>query len=347
MEGVKSRLIQVISGISQGTVISALLFLIFINDLPESVKKSFTGLFCDDTLMAKEIHNNNDATELQKDLEAVEEWSKMWGMQFNTLKSEVMTITNVRKPIETTYNLSGKDLDKKESIKYLGVWIDNKLSFKKHIEEKVKKSKTVLNMLRRNLLFAPKSVKAKAYISTVRPIIETASICWSPSADKYKKMIEGVQHSAAQFVANYYPKKGKYEEYSISKLIKELGWTPLEERRNQAKLIMAYKILNNKVILNPESLPKKHYARQPRSCNLATSGLEMSWKYLTQGWILQETHFSSVSQPCGTILSVQNKLTLPVLKPSRDTSLTGHQAMINMETSSCIPLPEAIGGFLL
>ena len=173
---------------------------------------------------------------------------------------------------QPTTLLSGKDLDEKESIKYLGVWIDNKLSFKKHIEEKVKKSKTVLNMLRRNLLFAPKSVKAKAYISTVRPIIETASICWSPSADKYKKMIEGVQHSAAQFVANYYPKKGKYEEYSISKLIKELGWTPLEERRNQAKLIMAYKILNNKVILNPESLPKKHYARPPRSCNLATVG---------------------------------------------------------------------------
>ena len=155
VEGVKSRLIQVISGISQGTVISALLFLIFINDLPESVKKSFTGLFCDDTLIAKEIHNDTDATELQEDLKTVEEWSKMWGMQFNTLKSEVMTITNVRKPIETTYNLSGKDLDKKESIKYLGVWIDNKLSFKKHIEEKVKKSKTVLNMLRRNLLFAP------------------------------------------------------------------------------------------------------------------------------------------------------------------------------------------------
>ena len=66
VEGVKSRIIEVISGISQGTVISALLFLIFINDLPESVKKSFTGLFCDDTLIAKEIHNNNDTAELQK-----------------------------------------------------------------------------------------------------------------------------------------------------------------------------------------------------------------------------------------------------------------------------------------
>ena len=121
-------------------------------------------------------------------------------------------------------------------------------------------------------MFAPKTVKSKAYIATVRPIIETASICWSPSADKHKKMIEGVQHSAAQFVANYYPKKGRYEEYSISKLIKELGWTSLEERRNQAKLIMTYKILNNKVILSPELLPKKQYPRPPRSCNLATVG---------------------------------------------------------------------------
>ena len=103
VEGVKSRIIEVISGISQGTVISALLFLIFINDLPESVKKSFTGLFCDDTLIAKEIHNNNDTAELQKDLEKVEEWANIWGMQFNTLKSEVMTITNVKKPIEATY----------------------------------------------------------------------------------------------------------------------------------------------------------------------------------------------------------------------------------------------------
>ena len=94
---------------------------------------------------------------------------------------------------QPTTLLSGKDLDEKESIKYLRVRSDNKLSFKKHIEEKVKKSKTVLNMLRRNLLFAPKSVKAKAYISTVRPLIETASICWSPSADKYKKMIENTR----------------------------------------------------------------------------------------------------------------------------------------------------------
>ena len=55
IDGVHSRFVNVISGIPQGTVIAALLFLIFINDLPSSVTKSFTGVFCDDTLIAKEI----------------------------------------------------------------------------------------------------------------------------------------------------------------------------------------------------------------------------------------------------------------------------------------------------
>ena len=56
IDGTKSRFVEVISGLPQGTVLASLLFLIFINDLPETVTKSFTGVFCDDTLLAKEIN---------------------------------------------------------------------------------------------------------------------------------------------------------------------------------------------------------------------------------------------------------------------------------------------------
>ena len=73
-------------------------------------------------------------------------------------------------------------LKKENKIKYLGVTIDNKLSFKQHIEDKSKKATTVLNMLRRNLHFAPMSVKCKAYTATVLPIIEYASSCWGPTS---------------------------------------------------------------------------------------------------------------------------------------------------------------------
>ena len=108
---------------------------------------------------------------------------------------------------------------------------------------------------------------SNAYETCVRPIIEYASTCWSPTSDKSNKMVEMVQHTAAKFVTNRYPKQGHYEDYSISDIIRELEWDTLEVRRNRGKLNMAYKILNGQVILPSDSLPKASTSRTTRLCN--------------------------------------------------------------------------------
>ena len=113
IDGVKSRFIKVISGIPQGTVLAALFFLVFINDLPESVSNSFTGMFCDDTILAKEISNENDATDLQNDLDNVLEWTKLWGMKFNTVKCVQMTLSNKKNTLKTQYYLDKNKLSQK------------------------------------------------------------------------------------------------------------------------------------------------------------------------------------------------------------------------------------------
>ena len=267
VEGIKSRTLKVISGIFQGSVVSALCFLIFINDLPESITNSFSGIFCDDTLVAREIKSPEDHEQLQNDLKRIKEWTMNWGMDFNVTKCDVISITNKRQINTENYYLNGTELKRKRTIKYLGVTIDNKLTFKDHIQNKIKKANTVLNMIRRNLYFAPRSVKNKAYLATVRPILEYASMCWSPYSANLIKKIEMVQHSAAKFVMNSYPKKGHYNEFSVSKLLDELGWDTLEKRREESQLTMAFKIINNLVILNPETLPKKIHPRQQRKCN--------------------------------------------------------------------------------
>ena len=160
--------------------------------------------------------------ELQNDLNNILEWTIKWGMKFNTVKCVQMTVSNKKKKILNNYFLDNDILLKKEFIKYLGVTIDDKLTFRQHIQDKSKKATTILNMLKRNLYFAPKSVKCKAYIACAQPILEYASSCWSPTSEKLKHTLDMVHHNAAKFVNNSYPKKGAYNKFSITKVLKDL-----------------------------------------------------------------------------------------------------------------------------
>ena len=72
VDGVCSGWSPVLSGISQGTVLGPLLFLIYINDLPDCVS-SRVRLFADDCLIYREIHNPEDQLALQKDLDILEQ----------------------------------------------------------------------------------------------------------------------------------------------------------------------------------------------------------------------------------------------------------------------------------
>ena len=128
-------------------------------------------------------------------------------------------------------------------------------------------------MLRRNLYFAPASVKRKAYLACVLPIIEYGSTCWSPTSEKLNKSIEMIQHRAARFIANIHYKKNDKKYFSITDLLSKLNLDTIEERRTRARLAMAYKILNGHVILEPDMLPKFRHSKM-RSCNSAPVGYQ-------------------------------------------------------------------------
>ena len=130
-------------------------------------------------------------------------------------------------------------------------------------------------MLKRNLYFAPRKVKEKSYTSCVLPILEYASTCWSSTSKKCQNMLEMVHHNAAKFVSNCYPKKGNYDIFSITKVLKSLNWESLKERQNQSRLIMAYKIIHGQVILESEMLPMTESRQPERKCN----GLKIESQY--------------------------------------------------------------------
>jgi hypothetical protein len=82
----------------------SLLFLLFINDLPESTE-SDARLFVDDCLLFRPIRNNRDTQILQNDLNSMEEWENRWQVAFHPEKCVVMRVSNKRKPINARYTI--------------------------------------------------------------------------------------------------------------------------------------------------------------------------------------------------------------------------------------------------
>ena len=83
--------VPVTSGVPQGTVLGPLLFLIFINDMPESITSS-VKLFADDCLVYRTIHSINDAIQLQEDLDQLELCVNSWQMTLDPHKCSIFII---------------------------------------------------------------------------------------------------------------------------------------------------------------------------------------------------------------------------------------------------------------
>ncbi len=127
--------------------------------------------------------------------------------------------------------------------KYLGVHISNTLSWNIHVQESIKKAQRVQNVIRRNLWSCNSEVKATAYLSLVRPLLEYAASAWDPSTKQNINSLERVQRQAARFCTGNYQR----DAGTVTKLLDDLEWDTLQNRRNQQKLCMLYKMKNGLV----------------------------------------------------------------------------------------------------
>ena len=92
------------------SVLGPILFLVYINDLPEQVT-SRVRLFADNTAMYLALSSHIEGQVLQNDLLSLEKWEKMWDMNFNPSKCQVLHVTRLKTPVETKYFLHDTLLD--------------------------------------------------------------------------------------------------------------------------------------------------------------------------------------------------------------------------------------------
>ena len=243
----------VVSGIPQGSVLGPLLFVIYINDLPDTVS-SHVYLFADDTKIMRNVENEDDAKALQKDLDILESWSRKWLLTFNADKCHVLTLGKCEDIRHTErYQLYGNELEHVFEEKDLGVYIDSELKFDEHISNKVNKANAMVGLIRRSFSYLDGELFKKLYTCFVRPHLEYAQSIWQPHLIKQKKMIENVQIRATKLVDGFH-------DLSYEERLKKLNLPTLTYRRERGDMIEIYKHIHN----YDEQIISSNFRRQLR-----------------------------------------------------------------------------------
>ncbi|XP_038045149.1 uncharacterized protein LOC119719722 [Patiria miniata] len=254
VDGQKSSESIVSSGVPKGSVLGPLLFLIYINDLPECIRSSTTTcrLSADDSVLYKHITSTDDTASLQQDLDALQDWEAKWLMHLNATKCQVVQVTHKWKPFPASYTIHGHVLGVSTSARYLGVHIDSRLSFNTHIDNITRKATGTKAFFSRNLSHSSQKVKEAVYTTFIRPSVEFAATSWDPHTQRNTKKLEQVQRSSARFVMGDYRRTS-----SVTSMLEHLDWPSLQERRHQNRLQMMYKIRYNLV-----DIPWNNYLTQ-------------------------------------------------------------------------------------
>lgn len=238
--GEKSDLITPHSSVPQGSILSPLLFALFINDLPPKIKSKIL-LFADDLKLFTKIKNFDDALRIQRDIDTIIAWCRENKLQLNSNKCFVISFTRRHAPTfqHFNYNINGQSLDRINSIKDLGVIFDSKLSFENHTQNTISKACRMLGFISRSLNKFKKIDTYKTLFNTyVKSILEYCSTVWNPYYHNRTDAIERVQRRFTRMLYRkfHYP----YEAYNARLLRLEI--ISLENRRLLNGEITLYKI---------------------------------------------------------------------------------------------------------
>jgi hypothetical protein len=185
-----SAIVPVSSGVIQGSVLGPLLFTVFINDLPRVVTSSSLWLFADDVKIVSEASTDVQCDALQRDLEAVWEWSEEMRLPLCLQKCQCLHIglSNRRR----VYNVNGESVSVSDKCVDLGIIRNSSFSYDDHIRSVISKASRAAGMIYRVFSLRSTAFLTNLFRTYVIPILEYVSPMWSPAKQGLNDDIERV-----------------------------------------------------------------------------------------------------------------------------------------------------------
>jgi hypothetical protein len=241
-----------LSGVPQGSVLGPILFLIYINDLPDFIPPPVQiRLYADDV---KLFHSySNDHTPLQNAINSLQQWSSSWSLPIAPKKCFALYVNTKRTQRPTpTYFVNNCAVEVVKSIRDLGIIIDSSLSFHDHINHITKIAFFKAYQLLRVLRTSSPNIWSMAFKLYVRSSLEYASETWNPSSKTFIAKLEKIQ----KFFTRKALTRCRIPYSSYPKRLHLFQLNDLHTRRKITDLSTIYKICTNRTHLNPTDLFK-------------------------------------------------------------------------------------------
>ena len=257
--GASSDTSSVVSGVPEGSVLGPLLFITYVNSVNSLVltKGTQITMYTDDILLIKPIRVTHDCICLQRAITAIADCIDDLHLSINSSKCKYIIIPREKKqphlpPIGL--ELGGNIIEQVKSYCYLGILVNERISWSEHIKQVCLKVRKLFGMLYRQFYaWADTSTLLTVYSTCIHPHLEYSSQLWDPYNKKDAELLESVQKFAYKVCL-------KCWDMAYQNMLHYLNLLPLSVRHLYLKLITMFNIVNGHSffppdVFNPQSPP--------------------------------------------------------------------------------------------
>ena len=255
LDGQESACYSINAGVPQGSVLGPILFLLFINDLPDDLLSQI-AIYADDTTVY-DCQEETDAFSmldqarcLESDLQDIVEWGKKWLVTFNAGKTKLLSVSKCHRATPFSIPMNGKDLPENNSFRLLGLTFSNSLTWNEYVEAIAKSAAQKVGSLYRACAYLTPECILYLYKASIRPCMEYCCHLWAGAPAHLLNLLDRIQNRVCNMVGPQL----------------SLKLQPLSHRRDVASLSLFYKYFHGHCSEELASLvpPRKIFTRHTR-----------------------------------------------------------------------------------